>query len=831
MKTLYPVQEKHAVTLMAGLIKHGAALDASSTGTGKTLVGAEIARWLKLPTLVVCPKALIPPWRAELAERGMQATVVNYEKLRTGKTGLGKFVNKRWVWSLAPGSLIIWDEVQKAQGAQSQNGKMLAAAKPFVNLMLSATAAEDPTEMRALGFVLGLHKYTDFYPWLLKHNCKPNPWGALVFKGDPKALARVHERIFAEGRGSRLTTEDLADHFLETQIITEPLDFGDEGEIAKLYEEMEAEVLSLQTEMADDSKDPAAAALVAQLRARQRVELLKVPLMEEMANGLLKEGRSVAIFVNFNATLRALCERLGTECLIAGGQSGVEREWVINDFQQNVSPVIVCNIAAGGVGVSLHDTLGGHPRTALISPSWNAKELLQVLGRVHRAGGKTPSQQRILFAANTIEEKIEKSLKEKMKNIEIINQGVLTTASGLSNPHIPQMPDTEIPQNPEPATGCINPAQPQAVKEVDHASRGHARYSPSSLGYREMCPSWENDNDSNKDTTASEEGTRCHEACETGDLTGLNEEQELIVSMCLGYVMALKNGMPKPVVELKEVKLTVLDQFGSVDVVLIHGAEAHVVDYKFGRRSVADAEDNAQLQAYILGVFDKFPKVERVEGHLLLPRRDEASRHVYTRAKDYKQIKLRISTIIARAKDGKIFTATVKGCEFCGKKGSCAALASIALNRSASIRLAMGAEGEGTAESLGLDMHDPDTIAKLLNISSVMEKWAEAVRAEALRLSLYEGVEIPGYAQAERKSPRSITSAAGAWTVLKDRMSVDDFMASVARISITELEKNFAATAERGQKGKSKQVLENLLRDACLFKDESVVTFLRAVKA
>lgn len=824
MKQLYPAQAQHAEKLLAGLEKHGAALDTSETGCGKTVVAAHVAAQLKRPTLVVCPKALIPSWKRELSDHGVQADVLNYEKLRAGKTAFGKFTRNRWDWALPEGALVIWDEVHRCMGMSSKNAKMLLGNKGRLNLMLSATAAEDPTEMRALGFLLGLHNLHDFYPWLKRSGCKPNPWGAMEFKGGPAKLAQIHTAIFGEGRGSRLRRSDLAAYFTETQIVTEPLEF-DDGEIQRLYSEMEDEVAALKEEMADDSTNPAAKALVAQLRARQQVELLKVPLIVEMAQDLLKEGQSVALFVNFDQTLEALLARLGARCCVRGGQSSLERECMIADFQENRERVIVCNIAAGGVGVSLHDTQGGHPRTALISPSWNAKDLLQVMGRIHRAGGKTPSMQRVLFAAGTIEETIEKSLREKMKNIETLNDG-----AGLVDAPVPPPPAKEsawvglVEKNTEPpadsaAPGISNPLTP------DHGARAHARYSPSSLTYREICPNWENDDDPNKDNSAADRGTSIHECIETEDLTRLQGEDYLVAEMCLSYTA----GLTKPgTLVMKEIRLKVLDQYGTVDWVGINGTHADVVDYKTGRRSVPDAEINAQLWAYMLGVWDKFPKVETIEGHMLLPRRDEVSRHVFSRGADYARVKLRIETIIERAKAKEVFNATPKGCEFCGRKGTCPALASVALHVAATEKLTENSEG--TAESLGLDPQKPETIAKLLTVSGIMEKWAVKVREEALRLSVYEGVEIPGYEQAQRKAARTITSALGAWEVLKDKMSAEDFIAAASRMSITDLEKNFAAQAARGQKGQSKQVLENHLRDAGVLKEEGSITYLRAIK-
>jgi hypothetical protein len=84
---------------------------------------------------------------------------------------------------------------------------------------------------------------------------------------------------------------------------------------------------------------------------------------------------------------------------------------------------MIANIKAGGVGISLHDINGVHPRVSLISPTQSATNLIQVLGRIHRSGGKTKSLQRIIFAANTPEDDISRMLFKKLANLSLLNDG------------------------------------------------------------------------------------------------------------------------------------------------------------------------------------------------------------------------------------------------------------------------------------------------------------------------------------------------------------------------------------------------------------------------
>jgi hypothetical protein len=88
---------------------------------------------------------------------------------------------------------------------------------------------------------------------------------------------------------------------------------------------------------------------------------------------------------------------------------------------QRSAQVMSANVAAGGVGVSLHDVQGNHPRMSLISPSFNLKEHVQVLGRIHRVGALSPALQRVLIASGTIEEKVMESLEKKRKSLDTLH--------------------------------------------------------------------------------------------------------------------------------------------------------------------------------------------------------------------------------------------------------------------------------------------------------------------------------------------------------------------------------------------------------------------------
>lgn len=418
---LYDWQQPSADALLASLRENHVAADWSDTGTGKTAKAVWVAKQLGKPVAIICPKAVIPAWKRWCQDAGIEPTfILNYEKLRTGSTPYGDFVGGAWVWSkpIVFDQLFIWDEVHKCKGPNSLNGKMLIASRPFYTLMLSATFASNPLDMKATGFVLGLHKYADFWPWCVRNGVKKAPWGAMAYFGGKKKLAVIHEQMAS--KASRVRISELGDQFPDNEVYAEAYDCGD---VQGLYEDLQNRLAELERSKAADKPHP----MTEILRARQESELLRVPVITDLAESLLDEGRSVVIFCNFRNTLDGFLSYFKDTSIIWGNQSTDERQSMIDAFQADETKVMLCQIQSGGVGVSLHDERGERPRSSLICPTYSAIDLKQALGRIHRAGAKSKSVQRIIFAADSIEEAVMKKVRAKLHNIETLNDGDVET--------------------------------------------------------------------------------------------------------------------------------------------------------------------------------------------------------------------------------------------------------------------------------------------------------------------------------------------------------------------------------------------------------------------
>jgi superfamily II DNA or RNA helicase len=224
-------------------------------------------------------------------------------------------------------------------------------------------------------------------------------------------------------RGVRLSRQDIP-NFPDCDTIAEAynIDENSEKEIKQIYEEMEKELTLLRVK-AKSTKEYQINSMVIQLRARQQAELIKVPLLVDMAEEAIESGMSVVIFLNFSDSIKALSKRLKTNCIVWGENKGEERQKNIDNFQADKERIILVNVKAGGAGLSLHDLNGQYPRISLISPTPSAVDLRQALGRIHRDGAKSKALQKIVFVANTEEENTCEKVKLKLQNLDTINDG------------------------------------------------------------------------------------------------------------------------------------------------------------------------------------------------------------------------------------------------------------------------------------------------------------------------------------------------------------------------------------------------------------------------
>lgn len=479
-------QVPHVKRLVDSLYLTGHAEDLSETGTGKTYCGAAVARELNVPFLVICPKIVIPQWEAILKIFGIKAIgIINYEKLTRGNKNSkytfwrpeetkvlaegGGYVMEerlRYNTNVPPNALIIFDEVHECSGLESLKSILLMTAREqgFKRLAVSASACTRVTEMKAFGFSSMLHNHT------CHNDFKKNfaiPFGAeqtgsygnvtldLDSKKAKEGMLKVNHFLYdVERSASRLTKADMREFFMDNHIMATALSAGtNTAKINKVYDQMQYELDKLDERTADYSRH----VFALMIAARRKAELLKCPTYISRVMGHLRDGNSVVLFLNFSESIKCVRERLEKEfskktfketygdikvAVVKGGQNSTKvgsennRQTHIDRFQADEARVMICNTAAGGVGVSFHDLHGNYPRVSIISPSFFAIKILQALGRIHRADAKSDALQEIVFAAGTIEEQACAAVQGRMDNLALLNEGDLTNGIQFYNDNV-----------------------------------------------------------------------------------------------------------------------------------------------------------------------------------------------------------------------------------------------------------------------------------------------------------------------------------------------------------------------------------------------------------
>ena len=444
VELLLPPQREHAVSLLNSLYINGVACDQSETGTGKTYVAAWLAKNLNSPVVIVCPKVVIPSWTKVLSYFGIKAhCLINYEKLMRGNTEHLNFKDGKdngpsdYIINFPKNSLVILDEVHKCKSATSKNSDFLIKLKMdgYKSLLLSATAATNPLEMKAFGFATTLHNLVSYRQFITSSGAYAGRYGGfqidLQSQKTVEAMSNIHNTLFNLYKvSSRMTRKMFDKIFPDNHVMADCFDMGtNTDKINRVYLQMEAEMAALEESSINYSQHHFAI----MTKARRMAELLKVPTMVEMIEDWYDEGISPVVFVNFTDTVEAIEKQLaknskfnGKIARIVGGQSDKVRQNDIELFQSDVKRIMIANLAAGNAGVSLHDLIGNHPRGSIISPSYSAINLLQALGRIHRAEGKTTCIQKVMFAAGTIEVEACKRVQCKLNNLECLNDGDLT---------------------------------------------------------------------------------------------------------------------------------------------------------------------------------------------------------------------------------------------------------------------------------------------------------------------------------------------------------------------------------------------------------------------
>lgn len=270
-----------------------------------------------------------------------------------------------------------------------------------------------------------------------------------------------------------------------------------------------------------------------------------------------------------------------------------------------------------------------------------------------------------------------------------------------------------------------------------------------------------------KGSNFAAEGSDAHSLCEyklrkalgmeakdpTEDLTWYDTEMEESASGYAAFVMELvaeaKKTCSDPVVLIEQrldYSKYVQSGFGTGDCVLISDGTLHIVDFKYGRGVLVEAEDNPQMKLYALGaleIFDCLYDIDTVSMTIYQPRRANVSTFTLTRQEllDWAETVLVPTAELAYAGDGEYHCG--EWCQFCKAKADCRERAR------ANMELA---RYEFRQPPLLTDEEVEEILGKL---DSLMD-WASDIKDYALQAAI-SGKHWSGYKLVEGRANRRYT--------------------------------------------------------------------------
>lgn len=264
------------------------------------------------------------------------------------------------------------------------------------------------------------------------------------------------------------------------------------------------------------------------------------------------------------------------------------------------------------------------------------------------------------------------------------------------------------------------------------------------------------------------------------DCDEMDEYTDVYVDFVLEQLELAKQSCSDPLVLIEEhldFSKYVPDGFGTGDVVLISDKTLHIIDMKYGRGLLINAEHNSQMMLYSLGaleIYDSLYDIDEVSMTIFQPRRDNVSTWTIPvdELRDWAENELRLKAELAFKGEGEYCPGD--WCTFCRAAVKCRARADEKLKL---------AQSEFRLPPLLSDAEIEDVLGKLNDIT----KWANDLLTYATDAALNHGKEWSGYKIVAGRSVRKFKDEDTVAEVAKANGYKDIYSQSL--ITLTEFEK------------------------------------------
>ena len=219
------------------------------------------------------------------------------------------------------------------------------------------------------------------------------------------------------------------------------------------------------------------------------------------------------------------------------------------------------------------------------------------------------------------------------------------------------------------------------------------------------------------------------------------------------------------------------DGFGTGDCLVVSEGALHIIDFKYGKGLLVEAEHNPQMKLYALGalgLFEGIYDIETVAMTIYQPRRENISTHAVDKGSLYRWADEVLKPLALLAFDGSGEYCSGEWCRFCRAAVKCRARAE------EKIKLT---QLEFALPPLLTDAEIEDVLAKLDELTA----WASDIRAYALEAAIHHGKQWNGFKLVASRSNRKYVDEIAVAEVAKTAGYHDIYRQSL--ITITEMER------------------------------------------
>jgi SWI/SNF-related matrix-associated actin-dependent regulator 1 of chromatin subfamily A len=418
-------------------------INGDEPGLGKTgqaiatLHGAALRGETTFPCLIICPTSLKENWGREwqlwtdrkaivLRDR-MRNTwpqflragladvlIVNYESLKKYfVAGIDKpesaamtLKHVRFKEQISMFKSIVIDELHKCKDNGTQQAKFtkgLCSGKQWVLGLTGTPVVNKPKDLISQLAIIDRLKDMGGYKHFMNRYCGGNGSGATNLKELQYKLATT---CFFQ-RQKKDVLKDLPDKMRQIVLcdITTRKEYQDA--IKDLSNYLAEYKSKTETEIEKSMRGEIMVKIGICKNISARGKLNEVV---EHVNEVLESGQKIVVFIHQKEIAEALLKVYPWAVTIRGMDSTDTRQANVDRFQKDPKcNLIICNIKAGGVGI----TLTAASRVAFVELPWHAADANQCEDRCHRIGQKDSVQCTYFLGSGTIDEDIYKIIEKK----------------------------------------------------------------------------------------------------------------------------------------------------------------------------------------------------------------------------------------------------------------------------------------------------------------------------------------------------------------------------------------------------------------------------------